>query len=222
LILLEKKLAGICESTQFVESKCKWKKQLLHIWAFDGLENKSFLRALFNRYFFDFSTFPFHSLMINCDILLCVQIENAATTLVEAYKKCGEKLKSDTLIIVTCCPTLPEEQLLGINLIERIFFSESSAAVRFHTVTIGKVKSVFVKEIAAIKKIKVSEVSGCDFSLSDQILSCNHILQGDKIGGPLCVVCGYPTSKRVWKCSHGCGVTLCGSCAWKWKEKLCR
>lgn len=145
--------------------------------------------------------------------------ESAAVNILNAYEDCDDSLKSNTLIVVTTCPSA-SSSMKGHTLLERIFYSESSAASRHHTVNIGKVKSVFNKELAAKMKIKISEVGSSDFELSDSILSCCHTLQGDKIGGPQCLVCGFPTSKRVWKCTNGCGLTLCGSCAWKWKDRL--
>ena len=136
----------------------------------------------------------------------------------DAYDTCDDSLKSTTLVIVTTCPS--SVGLKGHTLLERIFYSESSAVTRHHVVTVGKVKAVFCKEISAKMKVKVSEVGGVDFRLPDSVLSCCHTLEGDKIGGPDCQVCGFPTTKRVWKCANGCGLILCGSCSWKWKERL--
>ena len=81
---------------------------------------------------------------------------------------------------------------------------------------------MFVKELATKNKVKVSEVGALvDFSLPSSVMECEHgRLIGEKIGGPECMVCGFATEKRIWKCTEDCGLLLCGSCAWKWKERL--
>merc|ERR1711879_826772 len=70
------------------------------------------------------------------------------------------------------------------------------------------------------KELKKRERSAGGHEVSSKALECTHDWDSTGAGGVVCQVCNFETKDRSYCCSQDCGVKLCGSCWWKWKEKL--
>ena len=78
----------------------------------------------------------------------------------------------------------------------------------------GKIISIFCKEIE-----KRGTKSGPP-AITSEMISCDHTWFHEHSGGEICQICDFETTKKVWGClKNECNLTLCGSCAWKWKKK---
>ncbi len=145
--------------------------------------------------------------------LLHVWCESEA--IAEAVRHCyesevDEALKSDTFVLLTV--------VADGQFIDEIFYAsdESATIMRRGGITIANVKGVFAKEIA-----KNRPSYDLEPKVSAQALACrSHEFFGDLLGGLRCQVCSFETTGRVWKCSRGCDVALCGACMDKWKRKI--
>jgi hypothetical protein len=121
-----------------------------------------------------------------------------------------EALKRDTFVLLT---VVAEGEAL-----DAIFYAseESANIMRRGGVTLANVKTVFSKEIA-----KNRPSYDPDPHVSADALACRtHEFFGDLLGGLRCQICHFETTGRVWKCSRGCDIALCGACMDKWKKKL--
>lgn len=79
-------------------------------------------------------------------------------------------------------------------------------------VSMGKLNNAFKKEIGKRKR-------GAP-ELTAEILACTpHNFFHDHSHGERCQICDFETTKEIWCCRRHCGVSLCGSCAFKWKNK---
>ncbi len=145
--------------------------------------------------------------------LLHVWCETEA--IAEAVRHCYEAdvdpaLKRDTFVLLT---VVAEGQLT-----DALFYAneESAIIMRRGGITLGNVKSTFAKEIAKNRPSYDPEPH-----VSAAALACrSHDFFGDLLGGLRCQICDFETTGRVWKCSKGCDVALCGACMDKWKRKI--
>merc|ERR1719410_2767174 len=69
------------------------------------------------------------------------------------------------------------------------------------------------------KELKNRERAAGAHEVSAQALGCLHNWDNSGAGGMRCQVCNFETKDKSYTCDFGCGVRLCGSCWWKWKEK---
>jgi len=69
------------------------------------------------------------------------------------------------------------------------------------------------------KELKNRERAAGAHEVSAEALACLHNWDNTGTGGMRCQVCNFETKDKSYTCEFGCGVRLCGSCWWKWKEK---
>lgn len=80
--------------------------------------------------------------------------------------------------------------------------------------TSKKFESIFAKQIG-----KRERAAG-PHRVTAEAMSCTHSWDNSGTAGLQCQICGFETKERSWTCNIGCGVQLCGSCMWRWKEKV--
>jgi len=57
--------------------------------------------------------------------------------------------------------------------------------------------------------------------ITNRMFNCEHKWDGAGAGaGQKCMICGFETTNKVWGCFQGCGIALCGSCMFKWRQKM--
>jgi len=172
LLLLNRKLHGVNESTKNVSDGHVWRKQLLHVWC---------------------------------------ESEVIAGLLKKCYEEVVEdSMKQDTFIFLTIVANGAQS--------DEIFYAnkESTHLMRHGGITLGHVKTTHAKEIARNRPTYEPEIQ-----VSPAALACRtHAFIGESHGGLRCQICYFETTARVWKCSKGCDIALCGNCMDKWKKKI--
>jgi len=69
------------------------------------------------------------------------------------------------------------------------------------------------------KELRNRERAAGAHEVSAEALACLHNWDSTGTGGMHCQVCNFETKDKSYTCDFGCGIRLCGSCWWKWKEK---
>lgn len=136
--------------------------------------------------------------------------EEIATLLKNCYEKVvDDKIKQDTFVLLT---------IANGEQIDEIFYAnkESINIMKHGGVTLSHIKTTYSKEIA-----KHRPTYDLEPTVSALALACRtHAFIGDALGGLRCQICSFETTARVWKCSKGCDIALCGNCMDKWKKKI--
>eukprot|EP00026_Physarum_polycephalum_P007581 Phypoly_transcript_07644.p1 GENE.Phypoly_transcript_07644~~Phypoly_transcript_07644.p1 ORF type:complete len:467 (+),score=105.86 Phypoly_transcript_07644:143-1543(+) len=130
-------------------------------------------------------------------------------------KKCydeevEEEMKQETFVLLTIVANGEQS--------DEIFYAnkQSTQLMRHGGITLGHVKTTHAKEIA-----KNRPTYDLEPTVSPAALACRtHAFIGESLGGLRCQICYFETSARVWKCSKGCDIALCGNCMDKWKKKI--
>jgi hypothetical protein len=140
----------------------------------------------------------------------CEGVEIAAL-LKHSYEEVVEAaIKQDTFVLLTIVANGEQS--------DEIFYAnkESTNIMRHGGITISHIKTTYAKEIAKNRPSYDKEPQ-----VSPAALACRtHAFIGDSLGGLRCQVCNFETTAKVWKCTKGCDIALCGNCMDKWKKKI--
>ena len=138
------------------------------------------------------------------------ETEEIAAMLKDCYDNdISAAMKQDTFVLLTV--------VAEGDLIDEIFYAskESANVMRLGGLTASHLRGVFAKELAKRPSYNAEP------EVSLEALACRtHAFTGDLLGGLRCQVCNFETVGRVWKCTKGCDIALCGACMDKWKKKI--